>query len=88
MTTTSINTVEAKEEFNDLLSRVSHNKERIILTRRGKEIAALIPIEDFTLLQASQNQYDLHDAMESLKEARNQGSMTLQEFKDQLGETS
>lgn len=85
MTTTSVNTVEAKEEFSDLISRVSHNKERIILTRRGKEVAAIIPIEDLVLLEASQNKFDLHDAMESLKEARSQGTLSLQEFKDQIG---
>lgn len=85
MTLTSINTIEAKEEFNELISRASHNKERIIITRRGKDIAAIIPIEDLILLQASQNQYDLHDAMEALKEARNQGTITLQEFREQLG---
>lgn len=85
MTTTSITTLEAKEDFNDLVSRVSHNKERIIITRRGKDIAVIIPIEDFVLLQASENKFDLHDAMESLKEARSQGTITLQEFKDQIG---
>ena len=85
MTMTSINTAEAKEEFNELVSRVSHHKERIILTRRGKDIAAIIPIEDLILLQASQNQYDLHDAMEALKESRSQGTITLQEFREQIG---
>jgi prevent-host-death family protein len=46
MTTTAINTADAKEQFVDLINRVAHNKERIVLTRRGKEIAAIIPVED------------------------------------------
>ncbi len=52
MTTTSINTADAKEDFIELINRVAHNKERIILTRRDKEIAAIIPIEDLKSLEA------------------------------------
>lgn len=85
MTTTSINTIEAKEEFSELVNRVSHYKERIILTRRGKEIAALIPIEDLQLLQDSQSKNDLEQAVEALQEARNQGTISLADFKEQIG---
>ncbi|RDI36670.1 type II toxin-antitoxin system Phd/YefM family antitoxin [Aquicella lusitana] len=85
MTTTSINTVDAKEEFSELINRVSHNKERIILTRRGKEIAAIIPVEDLLLLQASQDKSDLHDAVEALKEARTVGTITLEKLKEEIG---
>lgn len=85
MTTTSVNTADAKEEFSELINRVSHNKERIILTRRGKEIAAIIPLEDLVLLEASQNKSDLHEAVEALKEARNHGAITLEELKTEIG---
>lgn len=85
MTTTSINTIEAKEEFSELINRVSHNKERIILTRRGKEIAAIVPIEDVNVLLATQSKSDLEDAMEALKEARSTSSITLDELKEEIG---
>lgn len=85
MTTTSINTAEAKEEFTELVNRVSHYKERIILTRRGKEIAAIIPIEDMQQLVSSQDKNDLNDAIEALKEARIQGTITLDELKSNAG---
>jgi prevent-host-death family protein len=85
MTTTAINTAEAKEEFSELINRVAHNKERVVLTRRGKDIAALIPIEDLALLQASQDKSDLHDAVEALKEARHQGTITLDVLKEEIG---
>lgn len=80
MTTSHMNTIDAKEEFADVISRVSHHKERIILTRRGKEVAAIIPIDDFTLLQASQNKNDLEEAAESLRESREKGTITLDEL--------
>lgn len=85
MTTLSINIADAKEEFSELVNRVSHNKERIILTRRGKDVAALIPVEDLILLQHSQNKSDLHEAVEALKEARTQGTSTLEEIKKEIG---
>lgn len=85
MTTTSITTADAKEEFSELVNRCAHNKERIILTRRGKDIAVLIPIEDLQLIEASQNKNDLEEAIEALKEARNQGTFTLDKLKEEIG---
>ncbi|HLB57738.1 MAG TPA: type II toxin-antitoxin system Phd/YefM family antitoxin [Gammaproteobacteria bacterium] len=83
MTTLLINTVDAKEQFADLINRVVHSKERIILTRRGKEIAAIIPFEDLEVLQNSQDKSDLRDAIESLKEARSAGTVTLEQLKEE-----
>ena len=85
MTTTSINSTDAKEMMTDLINRVAHDKERIILTRRDKEIAALIPIEDLKLLETMQSKNDLEEATEALKEARSQGTLTLDELKTNIG---
>ncbi len=85
MAVTILNTLEAKEQFADLINRVAHSKERIILTRRGKEIAAIIPVEDLVLLQESQDNQDLREAIEALKEARLTGTITLQKLKEDVG---
>lgn len=85
MTAIAINTADAKEQFVDLINRVAHNKERIILTRRGKEIAAIIPVEDLQLIQESQDKQDLHEAIDALKEVRNAGAVTLDQLKEDLG---
>lgn len=81
----SISTAEAKEEFSELINRVSHYNEHIVLTRRGKEVAALIPIDDLQLLQAAKSKQDLEEATEALQEARSQGTTTLEELLDELG---
>lgn len=86
MSTTYITTIDAKEEFSELVNRVSHNKERIILTRRGKEIAAIVPLEDFLVLEQKQNRNDLEAALEAFQEARTRGTITLEEFKTETGE--
>ena len=85
MTTSSINTAEAKEQFADLINRVVHSNEHIILTRRGKEIAAIVPIDDLRLILQAQDRQDLREAVDSLKDARHAGSLTLEQLKEQLG---
>lgn len=85
MTTTSTNITDAKEELTELVNRVAHHKERIILTRREKEIAAIVPIEDLKFLENSQNKNDLEEAAEALKEARSHGTLTLDELKTDIG---
>ncbi len=85
MTTTSINTADAKEEFTELVNRVAIHKERIILTRRDKEIAAIVPLEDLKYLEESQNKNDLQEATEALKEARSIGTLSLDELKTDIG---
>ena len=84
MTITLMSTIEAKEQFTDLVNRVVHSKECIILTRRGKEIAALIPVEDLKTLQQSQDKHDLHDAINALKEARLVGTTPLEQLKEEV----
>lgn len=81
----SLSTIEAKESFTELVNRVDHHKERIIITRRGKEIAALVPIEDFAELQVSQNKTDLQEALGALKEAREAGTVSLSKLKEEIG---
>lgn len=88
MATTTINTLEAKEQFTDLINKVAHHGERIILTRRGKEIAAIIPVEDLQLLLETQDKHDLRDATEALKEARNLGTVTLEQIKEDTGSST
>ena len=84
-TTVTINTIDAKEQFPDLINRVVHSKERVILTRRGKEIAVIIPFEDLKLLEDTQDKHDLREATEALKEARSIGTIPLEKLKEEVG---
>ncbi len=83
--TVSINTIEAKEQFTDLVNRVAHQKERIVLTRRGKEIAVIIPFEELQLLQASQDKQDVREAIDALQEVRHTGTVSIEQLKENLG---
>lgn len=83
MVPVSINTIEAKESFSDLMNRVSQQNERIILTRRDKPIAAIIPIDDFHRLQLLQDQEDVQEAIEALQEARDKGFISIDDLDNQ-----
>ena len=63
-----ISTAEARKNFAEIVNRVTYGKESIILTRRGQEIAALISIEEFELLQQIEDYIDIEDAKKALQE--------------------
>lgn len=46
-----IPTGEARRNLADLINRVSYGKERVLLTRHGRAVAALVPIEDVNALE-------------------------------------
>ncbi|HUY51700.1 MAG TPA: type II toxin-antitoxin system Phd/YefM family antitoxin [Streptosporangiaceae bacterium] len=42
---------QARDELADLINRVAHGHERIILTRHSKPVACIVPPEDLTQLE-------------------------------------
>ncbi len=85
----AISTVEARNQFSSLINRVAFGKEQMILTRRGQEVAAMIPLEDLRLferlLERLEDQVDLEDAREALAEAERDGTLSLAKLKEDLG---
>ena len=41
-----------RERLGDVLTHVSHRRERIVLTRHGRALGAIVPIEDLERLRA------------------------------------
>lgn len=66
---TKISTADARNEFADVINRASFGKERFILTRRGKKLAAIIPVEDLELLELLEDQLDVAAAKAALAES-------------------
>ena len=78
-------TREAREHFSDVINRVAYGKERVILTRRGKPLVAVVPIADVELLETLEDKLDLEDALASLREAEEKGTTSLEHLKQELG---
>jgi len=46
-----LNVVELRQSLADILNRAEYQGERIVIHRRGKDAAAIIPIDDLKLLE-------------------------------------
>lgn len=57
---------QARHDFADLVNRAAYKEERVIITRRGRAIAAIVPIEDVAYLERLEDEYDLQEALKVL----------------------
>ena len=80
-----VNTVNARAQFSDIINRAAFGKERVTLTRRGKEIVAVVPIEDVKLLEALEDKIDLEEARAALAESKKKGAVSWDKIKKELG---
>jgi prevent-host-death family protein len=81
----SISTVKARDQFSDIINRAAFGRERVVLTRRGKALAAVVPIEDVRLLEELEDRLDLEDARAALAEAKEGGTIAWEKIKADLG---
>ena len=65
---TTISTADARKHFADIVNKVVYGNEPIVLTRRGQEVAALVSMEEFELLQQIEDRLDIEDAKKALAE--------------------
>ena len=86
---TRLNVSKAREEFPDLVNRAAYGKERTIVARRGKDLAAVIPMEDLRLLerlsQEEMDRIDIEDARAALSEAKKKGTIPLRKLMRERG---
>lgn len=61
-------TIEAREQFAELLNAVGLKGKRVILHRHGKDVVAMIPTEDLALLEELADRLDLEAVRRSLAE--------------------
>lgn len=75
----------AREGFADTINRVAFGKERVVLRRRGKEVAAVVSMEDLRLLEDLEDRIDLVDARAALAETQKKGAKSLDAIIKELG---
>lgn len=82
----SMSAAKARENFSEVINQVAYGKERMVLTRRGRELVAVIPIEDLKALQVLEDQIDLEEGkarLADIKEGREQ-TVSWEEVKKKL----
>lgn len=86
---TTVTTKEARDQLSDLVNRAAYGKERIVLTRRGKGVAALIPLDDLValeqMLRRLEDESDLEAARKALAESKRKGTIPWEQVKEELG---
>lgn len=81
----TLSTVQARGNFSDVVNRSAYGKERVVLTRRGKGVAAVVPIEDLRLLEAIEDRLDLEDIEKALANPKNKKAIPWNKVKKELG---
>lgn len=76
---------EARAALGDILDRVRLRGERVRLSKNGKDVAAVVPIEDLELLRQLEDRLDLDDARRALAEAERKGTVPWKKIKQDLG---
>jgi len=75
---------EARESFSTTINRVAFGHERVVLTRHGHRIAAVVPVEDLELLEALEDARDLDDVRSALSDPGNREHIGWEELKASL----
>lgn len=81
----SLNSSEARQHFPELINKAAYAKRRTIVTRRGKKVAAIVPIEDLEALEAIENKIDLEEARAALQDVKKNGAISWEDLKSELG---
>ena len=64
----------ARDTFADTLNRVAFRGERIVLRRHGKDLAAIVPMEDLALIERLEDEIDLRKAKRAVARMKKRGA--------------
>jgi prevent-host-death family protein len=80
-----VNVGEARDAFAELVNRAAYGHERVVVARRGRPIAAIVPIEDLEFMERMEDELDLEAAREALADPENAVSIPWEQVKAELG---
>ncbi|WP_375742922.1 type II toxin-antitoxin system Phd/YefM family antitoxin [Corallococcus interemptor] len=82
-----VSITEARDDLAELLNRAAYGKERLVLTRHGKRLVAVIPFEDLQALEALEDRRDIQKADAARRESEGQPRVAWKQVKAELGLT-
>ncbi len=85
----TVTSEDVRHQLGELINRVAYRNERMAVTRRGKRVMALVPIEDLefmeSVLDALEDEIDLPTIKKRLEKYERTGdAITLEEFEKEL----
>lgn len=61
---------DAREHLGDVVDRARYTQDRVVLTKRGREVGAIISIDDLKLLEMLEDQLDIKEARLAREESQ------------------
>lgn len=75
----SMSAADARENLAEVINRVAYGDERIVLTRHGKALVAMVPLDDLEALDRFQDYLDAQLADEAWEEYQREGGIPIEE---------
>lgn len=79
-----ITTAEARKNMAELLNRAAYGGERFVVTRHGKQLVAIVPVGDATLLERLRGLLEKHDYEAALEAVSELGTVPWDEVRRDL----
>lgn len=76
---------ELRTHGSEIVNRVAYGNEEIVVTRRGKPIAAIVSLKALAALRRLEDAEDVADAVAARKDARRRGTVPLADVKARFG---
>lgn len=79
-----VTTAEARKNIAELVNRAAYGGERFVVTRHGKELVAIVPLHEATLLERLRGLLENHDYEAALSAIDDAGTVPWAEVKRDL----
>jgi prevent-host-death family protein len=70
---TRIPVTKARKTLSDVVSHVAFGGDRVVLSRNGRDLAAIIPMDVYRRIEAEEDRLDLADLRRAKREAEERG---------------
>lgn len=81
----AISVADARNDLAALLNRVAYGKERLVITRHGREVAAIVPLEDLNLANRLRRFVARKDVSRALAELDAGQAASWEKLREELG---
>jgi prevent-host-death family protein len=79
-----VTTAQARKHMAELVNRAAYGGERFVVTRHGKELVAIVPLQEATLLERVRGLLEARDYEAALREVRDVGTVAWEDVRREL----
>lgn len=83
--TTRLKVSAARKDFAETINKAAYGKERILIEKFGKDVAAVVPIDDLRLLEELEDHLDMESVRKAIANPKNSKPIAWNKVKKDLG---